>query len=46
MRDTKRPDLVEDNLAAMEILPLSEESMERIRDIYERHIRWEVHHLP
>ena len=46
MLDAKRPDQVEDNIAAMDMLPLSEENMKRICDIYERHIRWEVHHLP
>jgi len=40
----KRPDQVADNLAADEMLPLSEEAMNRIREIYDRHIRPEVHH--
>ena len=41
----KRPDQVEDNLAAAEMTPLSGEVMDRIRGIYDRHIRPEVHHL-
>ncbi len=41
----KRPDQVEDNLAAAEMSPLSEEAMDRIREIYDRHVRPEVHHL-
>ncbi|MDQ3792802.1 MAG: aldo/keto reductase, partial [Actinomycetota bacterium] len=41
----KRLDQVEDNLAAIDMPPLSEETMERIRDIYDRHVRPEVHHL-
>ncbi len=41
----RRPEQVEDNLAAAEMPPLSEETMERIREIYDRHVRPEVHHL-
>jgi aryl-alcohol dehydrogenase-like predicted oxidoreductase len=41
----KRLDQVEDNLAAIDMPPLSEETMERIRDIYDRYVRREVHHL-
>jgi aryl-alcohol dehydrogenase-like predicted oxidoreductase len=40
----KRPDQVEDNLAATEMPPLSDETMDRIREIYDRHVRPEVHH--
>jgi aryl-alcohol dehydrogenase-like predicted oxidoreductase len=40
----KRPDQVEDNLAAAEMPPLSEETMDRIREIYAHHVRPEVHH--
>ena len=40
----KRPDQVEDNLAAAQMPPLSGETMERIRGIYDRHVRPEVHH--
>jgi aryl-alcohol dehydrogenase-like predicted oxidoreductase len=41
----KRPAQVEDNVAADELLPLSDEDMDRIREIYDRHVRPEVHHL-
>ncbi len=40
----KRPDQVEDNVAAADMPPLSEEVMDRIRRIYDRSIRQEVHH--
>jgi aryl-alcohol dehydrogenase-like predicted oxidoreductase len=40
----KRPGQAEDNLAAAEMPPLSEETMDRIREIYTRHVRPEVHH--
>jgi len=41
----KRPDQLEDNLAAAEMPALSEETMQRIREIYDRSVRPEVHHL-
>jgi aryl-alcohol dehydrogenase-like predicted oxidoreductase len=41
----KRPEQVEDNLAAAEMPPLSGETMQRISDIYDHHVRPEVHHL-
>jgi aryl-alcohol dehydrogenase-like predicted oxidoreductase len=41
----KRPEQVEDNLAAAEMPALSEETMRRIRGIYDRGVRPEVHHL-
>jgi aryl-alcohol dehydrogenase-like predicted oxidoreductase len=41
----KRPEQVEDNLAAAEMPALSEETMERIREIYDCTVRPEVHHL-
>jgi aryl-alcohol dehydrogenase-like predicted oxidoreductase len=41
----KRPDQVEDNLAAARMPPLSGETMDRIREIYDRRVRPEVHHL-
>jgi aryl-alcohol dehydrogenase-like predicted oxidoreductase len=41
----KRPAQVEDNVAADELLPLSDEDMDRIREVYDRHVRPEVHHL-
>jgi aryl-alcohol dehydrogenase-like predicted oxidoreductase len=40
----KRPEQVEDNLAAAEMPPLSEETMDRIREIYAHHVRPEVHY--
>jgi aryl-alcohol dehydrogenase-like predicted oxidoreductase len=40
----KRPQQVEDNLAAATMPPLSDETMRRIREIYDRHVRPEVHH--
>jgi aryl-alcohol dehydrogenase-like predicted oxidoreductase len=40
----KRPDQVEDNLAAAELPPLSKETMDRIREIYAHRVRPEVHH--
>ena len=40
----KRPEQVEDNVVAAELLPLSDEDMDRIRGIYDRYIRPEVHH--
>jgi aryl-alcohol dehydrogenase-like predicted oxidoreductase len=40
----KRPDQVEDNVAAADMPPLSDEVMDRIREIYDRSIRPEVHH--
>jgi aryl-alcohol dehydrogenase-like predicted oxidoreductase len=41
----KRPEQVEDNVAAAELPPLPEAEMERVRDVYDRMIRPEVHHL-
>jgi aryl-alcohol dehydrogenase-like predicted oxidoreductase len=41
----RRPEQVEDNVAAAEMPPLSAELMERVRDVYDRRIRPEVHHL-
>jgi aryl-alcohol dehydrogenase-like predicted oxidoreductase len=41
----KRPEQVEDNVAAAAMPPLSKETMERIRGIYDHHVRPEVHHL-
>jgi aryl-alcohol dehydrogenase-like predicted oxidoreductase len=40
----KRPDQAEDNVAAAELPPLSDEAMARIREIYDNYIRPEVHH--
>jgi aryl-alcohol dehydrogenase-like predicted oxidoreductase len=40
----KRPDQAEDNVAAAQMPPLSDEAMDRIRQIYDNYIRPEVHH--
>ena len=39
----KNPTQVEDNVAAADMPPLSEETMERAKDIYDRSVRAEVH---
>jgi aryl-alcohol dehydrogenase-like predicted oxidoreductase len=41
----KNPSQVEDNVAASQMPPLSEEAMRRAREIYEEYVRDEVHHL-
>ncbi len=41
----KRKDQVESNVAAAGMPPLSEETMDRIRQIYDARIRQEVHDL-
>jgi aryl-alcohol dehydrogenase-like predicted oxidoreductase len=41
----KRPEQIESNAAAAGLPPLSEDTMERIRGIYDRSVRSEVHHL-
>ena len=41
----KRPEQVEDNLAAAGMPALSDAKMRRIRGIYDRTVRPEVHHL-
>jgi aryl-alcohol dehydrogenase-like predicted oxidoreductase len=40
----KKTSQVEDNVAAAEMPPLPEEVMQRAREIYESHVREEVHH--
>jgi aryl-alcohol dehydrogenase-like predicted oxidoreductase len=40
----KNPEQVEDNVAAAEMPPLSEETMQRAREIYDQYVREEVHH--
>jgi aryl-alcohol dehydrogenase-like predicted oxidoreductase len=40
----KNPSQVEDNVTAAEMSPLDEETMERVKDIYDHSIRLEVHH--
>lgn len=41
----KRPSQAEDNVHAVDLLPLSDETMQGIRDIYDRYFRAEVHQL-
>jgi aryl-alcohol dehydrogenase-like predicted oxidoreductase len=41
----KRPAQVEDTLQAADFAPLSDSTMQRVRDVYDRHFRAEVHHL-
>jgi aryl-alcohol dehydrogenase-like predicted oxidoreductase len=41
----KRPSQAEDNLCAADLPPLSDTTMEKIRSVYDRHIRSQVHHL-
>jgi aryl-alcohol dehydrogenase-like predicted oxidoreductase len=41
----KRPAQAEDNIRAVDLPPLSDSAMEKIRAIYDRHIRSHVHHL-
>ena len=41
----KNPSQVEDNVAAADLPPLSDEAMSRARSIYDAEIRPEVHHL-
>jgi aryl-alcohol dehydrogenase-like predicted oxidoreductase len=40
----KNPSQVEDNVAAAEMPPLSDETLERAREIYDSYVRPEVHH--
>jgi aryl-alcohol dehydrogenase-like predicted oxidoreductase len=40
----KNPSQVEDNVAAADMPPLSEEVMQRVRDVYDTHLREEVHY--
>jgi aryl-alcohol dehydrogenase-like predicted oxidoreductase len=40
----KNPSQVEDNVAAAEMPPLSNAVMDRVREIYDGHVREEVHH--
>jgi aryl-alcohol dehydrogenase-like predicted oxidoreductase len=40
----KNPDQVEDNVAAADMAPFSEETMQRAREIYDNQVRYEVHH--
>jgi aryl-alcohol dehydrogenase-like predicted oxidoreductase len=40
----KRPSQVDDNAAAADMLPLSKETMQRVRDIYNTYVYDQVHH--
>jgi aryl-alcohol dehydrogenase-like predicted oxidoreductase len=40
----KRPDQVDDNAAAAEMPPLSDETMQRVREIYVQYVYDQVHH--
>jgi aryl-alcohol dehydrogenase-like predicted oxidoreductase len=40
----KRPDQVAENVAAADQSSLSADTMDTVRDIYDRHIREQVHH--
>jgi aryl-alcohol dehydrogenase-like predicted oxidoreductase len=40
----KNPSQVEDNVAAAEMTPLSDETMQRAREVYDEYVREEVHH--
>lgn len=40
----KNPSQVEDNVASSEMPPLSDEVMDRVREVYDSYIRTEVHH--
>jgi aryl-alcohol dehydrogenase-like predicted oxidoreductase len=40
----KNPSQVEDNVAAAEMPPLTDEVMQRAGEIYDSHVREEVHH--
>ncbi len=40
----KRPTQVEDNVRAADLPPLSEEQMAKVREVYDHHIREQVHH--
>ena len=39
----KRPDQVEDNVRAADLAPLTEAQMDRVREVYDRYIRDQVH---
>jgi aryl-alcohol dehydrogenase-like predicted oxidoreductase len=41
----KRPAQAEDNVHAADLPPLSEATMQKIREIYDRYIRPQVHQL-
>ena len=41
----KRPEQLEDNVAAADLGPISEEDMNHIREVYDQNIREQVHHM-
>lgn len=41
----KRPSQLEDNIHAADLPPLNAETMKKIREVYDRYIRADVHHL-
>ena len=41
----RRPDQAEDNIRAADLPPLPEGTMQAVRDVYDRYIRAQVHHL-
>ena len=40
----KRPEQVEENVAAADLPPLSDDTMAAVRDVYDRHVQEHVHH--
>ncbi len=40
----KNPEQAQGNVDAATLPPLSDETMQRVREIYDRYIRWQVHH--
>ena len=40
----KRPSQAEENFSAADLPPLSEETMQKVKAIYDKHIRESVHH--
>ena len=42
---SKRPSQAEDNIAAADLPPISDETMTKVDEIYERLIKDQVHHL-
>ena len=41
----KRPEQLEDNFAAADLGPISDEDMDHIREVYDQNIREQVHHM-
>lgn len=40
----KRPDQAEDNVRAADLPPLSQAQMAKVRDVYDKYVRDQVHH--